>query len=100
MAKSTSRSVSSTLIAPFAAIPGFVSSTFIEYTLSLYAKVKMSPTVRQEKFRKAFSRTALGSDISRKDVDWASSLTNWPEGRSVDFICRRSPGSRKRVSSI
>ena len=60
----------------------------------------MSPTVRQEKFRKAFSRTALGSEMSRNEVDWAWSLTNWPEGRSVDFIWRRSPGSMERVSSI
>lgn len=60
----------------------------------------MSLRVRQAKLRNAFSRTAFGSEMSRKVVDWAWSLTNWPEGRSVDFIWRRSPGSRARVWSI
>ena len=60
----------------------------------------MSPLVRQEKLRKAFSRTALGSEISRKEGDWAWSLVKVPKGRSVDLIWRRSPGSRARVWSI
>ena len=33
--------------------------------------MKTSPLVRQEKLRKAFSRTAFGSEMSRKAVDWA-----------------------------
>ncbi len=62
--------------------------------------MKMSPRVRQAKFRNAFSSTALGSDMSRKVVDWAWSFMNWPDGRSVDLIWRRSPGSSARVWSI
>ena len=60
----------------------------------------MSPFVRQAKFRKAFSRTALGSEISRKEGDWAWIFMKVPGGRSVDLIWRRSPGSRWRVWSI
>lgn len=60
----------------------------------------MSPFERQEKLRKACSRTALGSEMSRKEVDCAWSLMKEPEGRSVDLIWRRSPGSRERVCII
>ena len=60
----------------------------------------MSPRVRQAKLRKAFSSTALGSLMSRKVVDWAWSLINCPEGRSVLRMRRRSPGSSERVCII
>lgn len=60
----------------------------------------MSFLVRQEKLRNAFSRTALGSEMSRKEVDWAWSLMKEPEGRSVESIWTRSPGSRVRVCII
>ena len=57
----------------------------------------MSPFVKQAKLRNAFSRTARGSEISRKAGDCGCSLTNWPGGRSVDLIWRRSPGSSNSV---
>lgn len=60
----------------------------------------MSSLVRAEKLRRAFSRTAFGSVMSRKSTDWGWSFMKDPGGRSVDLTWIRSPGSRRRVCII
>ena len=56
--------------------------------------------MRAEKLRKDISRTALGSEICRKEGLWGCILMNLPRGRVADFRFKRDPSERRRVFII